>query len=78
MKVEYKAELRSIEHGVANVHIESRLEEVITPLLTPVFEAILRNMKDTDKRAFYEAMTNFVDYDFDDALEFLSGECEND
>ena len=78
MKVEYKAELRNIEHGAANVHIERTLEHVITPLLTPVFEAILQNMKDTNKIAFYEAMANFAGYDFDDAQEFLYGEQEND
>ena len=78
MIVQYKAELKSIEHGEARVHITRTLDHVITPLLAAVFEAIFRNMKDTNKRAFYEAMANFAESDFDDAAEFLMGESDND
>lgn len=70
MIVQFKAVLKNIEHGEARVHVETKLEGVYKPLLAPVFMALLRAMKNTDKRAFYEAMGQFAGEDFDDALEF--------
>lgn len=59
MIVGYLAKLKSIKHGEACVNIERTLEGVDLSILGPVFVAILRNMKDTNKRAFYEAMAVF-------------------
>ena len=42
-----------------------------------IYQAILRAMRDTDKRAFYEAMLEFAEEDFDGAMEWLSGEGED-
>ena len=78
MIVQYKAELKGIEHGKAHVHVTQTMQGVFTPFLAMVFVAILRNMKDTNKRAFYEAMSQFAQEDFDDASEFLYGEQEHD
>lgn len=75
MIVQFKAVLKNIEHGEARVHVETKLKDVYKPLLAPVFVALLRAMKDADKRAFYEAMENFIN---DDLCEFIDGECEND
>lgn len=58
MIVEFRAELKGIEHGEAHVNIQRTLDGVFTPFLGPVFEAILHNMKDTNKAAFYDAMAH--------------------
>ena len=78
MIVSYKAKLKNIERGEARINVQTELEGVFKPLLAPVFAAMLRSMKDTDKRAFYKAMANFAEDDFHDAQEFLFGEREND
>lgn len=77
MMVEYKAELKNIDRGKARINVRSKLDDVYKPLLGPIFEAILHAMKNTDKRAFYNAMAIFAENDFDDAMEFLTG-CEDD
>lgn len=43
-----------------------------------MYEAILRAMRDSNKKAFYTAMSSFAEEDFDSALEFLSNEDEDD
>ena len=78
MIVQYKAELKDIEHGAARINIQSKLEGVYKPLLAPIFEAILRGMKGTDKHAFYAAMANFAEEDLDDLRELIHGENEDD
>lgn len=47
-------------------------------LRSAMYEAILRAMRDTDKTSFYRAMASFAADDYDSALEFLSGEGEDD
>lgn len=46
-------------------------------LRAAMYEAILRAMRDTDKKSFYEAMASFAEDDFDGAMEWLSGEGED-
>ena len=47
-------------------------------LLRPaVYESVLRAMRDTNKKAFYTAMSSFAEEDFDSAMEFLSNEDED-
>ena len=78
MIVQYKAELKDIEHGAARINIQGKLEGVYEPLLALIFEAILRSMKDTDEHAFYEAMANFAEEDLDDLRELIHGENDDD
>lgn len=75
MKVRITAHIKEIDKdGIAKVGCKIQ-QEFAVPVFMPVaFEAIFKAMKDTDKRAFYEAMSNFAENDFDDALEFLTGE----
>ena len=75
MIVKISAHIKEItKDGKANVACKIQ-QEFAHPMFMPVaFEAILKAMKDTDKRAFYKAMANFADEDLDDAMEFLSGE----
>lgn len=74
MKVRITAHIRDITKGVANVQCKIEQEFSVSVFMPIAFEAILKAMKDTDKRAFYEAMSKFANEDFDDALEFLTGE----
>ena len=39
-----------------------------------IFEVILKAMKGANKHAFYEAMSEFTKKDFNDAIEFFTGE----
>lgn len=79
MKVRITAHIREIDKdGIAKVGCKIQKEFAVSMFMPVAFEAILKAMKDTDKRAFYEAMANFANEDFDDALEFLDGENEND
>lgn len=71
-----------IEHIDEDLHAEIGVAvETTSPsdfiLLPAVYEAILRAMRDTNKKAFYTAMSSFAEEDFDSALEFLTGEDED-
>lgn len=71
-----------IEHIDEDLHAEIGVAvETTSPsdfiLLPAVYEAILRAMRDTNKKAFYTAMSSFGEEDFDSALEFLTGEDED-
>ena len=71
MKVRITAHIREIDKDhIAKVDCKVQ-QEFAVPMLMPVaFEAILKAMKDTDKRAFYAAMAYFASEDLDDAMEF--------
>ena len=71
-----------IEHIDEDLHAEIGVRiETTGPsdffLRSTAYEAILRAMRDTDKKAFYTAMSSFAEEDFDSALEFLTGEDED-
>ena len=46
-------------------------------LRSALYEAILRAMRDTDKKSFYSAMASFAEEDFVNAMEWLSNEDED-
>ncbi len=76
--VGFTAELKELKGRVANVGVR-REERTENPLLIAIaFEAILKCMKETNREAFYIAMSEFVDdNEFDDALKFIE-EVENE
>lgn len=79
MRVKIIADIREFtKAGVANVGCKIVQERSVNFLLPVAFEAILKAMKDTNKSAFYDAMANFANEDFDGAKEFLMGERDND
>lgn len=66
MIVEYKAEIKNVKENDVYVRVERTLENVFTPYIPAIFIALLRNMKETDKRAFYEAMFYFISEELED------------
>lgn len=66
MIVEYKAEIKNVKEMDIHVHIERTLENVFTPYLPAIFIALLRNMKETDQKAFYKAMEYFISEELED------------
>ena len=66
MIVEYKAVIKKVIDNDVHVHVERTLENVFTPHLVVIFIALLRNMKETDKKAFYDAMSYFISEELDD------------
>ena len=73
MRVKIIAEIREINNDAATVHCKITQEHSINILMPVAFEAMLKAMKDANKRAFYEAMAKFAEQDFDDAAEFFNG-----
>ena len=70
MKVGITAQIKEFDKNGAHVSCQIQQEFAVPMFMSVAFEAILKAMKDTDKRAFYEAMSNFANEDLDDAIEF--------
>lgn len=70
----FTAELKDIDRGTANVGVLRTERTKDTFLLSLAFEAILKCMKDCNRKAFYMAMAQFVDdNEYNDACEYLEG-----
>lgn len=67
------------ENLCAEIGVCIKSDNASDVLLRPaMYEAILRAMRDTNKKAFYTAMSSFAEEDFDSAMEFLSNEDEDE
>ena len=73
------AKIKNIDKDLcAEVNVKLEANDTGDLLLrSVVYQGILRAMRDANKRAFYEAMSAFAEEDFDAAMEFLSGEGED-
>ena len=77
--VGFTAELEGFKGECANicVHGEEFTENAF--LISMSYEAILRCMKETNRKAFYTAMAQFIDdAEYNDMCEFIEGMCGNE
>ena len=70
----FTAELKGFKGEYANIGVHKEEFTGDSFLIALSYEAILKCMKETNRKAFYFAMTAFVDdNEYKDACEFLEG-----
>ena len=70
--VGFTAELKDIDCAIANIGVCKTQRTEDTFLLSLAFEAIIKCMKDCNRKAFYAAMADFVDEtEYKDAHSFF-------
>lgn len=82
-KYRITAYLMELDEDKKALHMGVKIEGMGNPAAiqcfnSEIFEAILKAMKDANKRAFYEAMANFADKDLDDATEWIREQMKDD
>lgn len=70
-----------LESEDKKLHVQAKheyIDECSLIFLEEIFLTILRSCKKADKKAFYNAITQFATEDFDDAKEYLEKEFNNE
>lgn len=75
-KYRITANLMEFDEDKKALHMGVKIEGMGNPAVlqyfnSEIFEAVLKAMKNANKRAFYEAMATFADKDLDDATEWI-------
>lgn len=77
--VGFTAELKGFKGECANIGVHRKEFTEDTFLISMSYEAILRCMKETNRKAFYTAMAQFIDdAEYNDMCEFIEGMCGNE
>lgn len=77
--VGFTGELKGFKGECANIGVHRKEFTEDTFLISMSYEAILRCMKETNRKAFYTAMAQFIDdAEYNDMCEFIEGMCGNE
>ena len=77
--VGFTAELKGFKGECANIGVHGEEFTEDNFLISMSYEVILRCMKETNRKAFYTAMAQFIDdAEYNDMCEFIEGMCGNE
>ena len=78
MKYRITATLNKVGSHINLNVIHEYTEEETKLYLEKIYLSILHSLKEADKKAFYCAMAEFADEDYDDAKEFIKKELRHE